>query len=105
MDWPILDASVLHACRYTLHLDSPPAFTNPYNQRMLSKSGIGQMSPTMARQKDRRRTSKEQLATTVRKDFNAAMIHEQDIITSMLYAVQNQGKSVRSTSTMQGILF
>ena len=55
------------------------------------------MSPTMAVPKDRRIVNKEQLATIVRKDFNAAMIHEQDTITAFMYAVQNQGKQVHSS--------
>lgn len=93
MDWASLDASVLRDYRHTQNLNTPANFTNAYNQRMLSRPGIGQMSPTMARQKDRRRVSKEHLATNARKDFNAAMIHEQEIVTSFLYSVQNQGMS------------
>ena len=54
--------------------------------------GIAQMSPTMARHRHRRRISKDQLAMIVRKDFNAAMIHEQEIVTSFLYALKNQGR-------------
>ena len=50
------------------------------------------MSPIMARPKDDRRVSKEQLALAVKKDSNAVMIHEQEIITSFLYAVDNRGK-------------
>lgn len=96
MDWPNFDSSVLHAYRYTLHLDTPPAFTHSRNERLLSQPGIGQMSPTMARPQTRRRIGKEELAIKVRKDFNAAIIHEQDIITSMLYAVQNHGELLHS---------
>ena len=54
------------------------------------------MSPTMARPQSRRRIGKDELAIKVRKDFNAAIIHEQEIITSMLYAIQNSGKLLHS---------
>ena len=46
----------------------------------------------MARHKDRRRVSKEHLALAVRKDFNAAMIHEPEVLTSFLYVTDNQGR-------------
>ena len=51
------------------------------------------MSPTMARPKDDRKISKEKLALAIRKDSNAAMMHEQEIIASFLYAVDNRGKA------------
>ena len=46
----------------------------------------------MARHRARRRISKNALALAVRKDFNAAIVIESDLITSFLYAVTNQGK-------------
>ena len=46
----------------------------------------------MARHRARRRTGKDVLALVVRKDFNAAIVLESELITSFLYAVQNQGK-------------
>ena len=44
----------------------------------------------MARRKDRRRVSKEQLTLAVRKDFNAAAVSEQEVVTSFLYSIHNQ---------------
>lgn len=76
-------------------LDTPPAFISSYNQRMLTRPGIGQHSPTMARHRARRRTGKDVLALAVRKDFNAAIVLESELITSFLYAVQNQGKQYK----------
>ena len=73
-------------------LETPPAFISPYNQRMLARPGIGQHSPTMARHRVRRRVGKDVLALAVRKDFNAAIVIESELITSFLYAVQNQGR-------------
>lgn len=57
---------------------------------MLTRPGIGQLSPTMARHKERRRLGIDQLATAIRKDFNAATVIENEAITSFLYAVHNQ---------------
>ena len=59
---------------------------------MLTRPGIGQRSPTMARHRTRRLVGKDVLALAVRKDFNAAIVLESELITSFLYAVQNQGK-------------
>ena len=49
----------------------------------------------MARHRARRRTGKDVLALAVRKDFNAAIVLESELITSFLYAVQNQGKQYK----------
>ena len=49
----------------------------------------------MARAKDRRRVSKEHLALAVRKDFNAAGVIEQEVVTSFLYSVHNQSECLR----------
>ena len=45
----------------------------------------------MARQKDKRRVSKDYLALAIRKDFNASTVSENEAVTSFLYAVHNQG--------------
>lgn len=45
----------------------------------------------MARPKDKRRVSKEHLTLAVRKDFNAAAVSEQEVVTSFLYSIHNQG--------------
>ena len=45
----------------------------------------------MARHKDRRKISKDHLAIAVRKDFNAGMVQEQEVVTSFLYSIHNQG--------------
>ena len=46
----------------------------------------------MARQRHRQRVGKERLVIAVRRDFNAAMVSETDIVTSFLYRVGSQGK-------------
>lgn len=60
---------------------------------MLTRPGIGQLSATMARHKDRRRVGKEYLALAVKKDFNAATMIERDVVPKFLYTVHNQGKA------------
>ena len=72
---------------------------------MLTRPGVGQHSPTMARHRARRRIGKDLLALAVRKDFNAAIVLESELITSFLYAVPNKGKqlSAIAESIFQGV--
>lgn len=49
------------------------------------------MSPTMARRKEERRQSKEQLANSVRKHFNSMGIIENEVVVDFLYKVRWQG--------------
>lgn len=94
INWSSFELSVLHAYRQAHRLNTPSAFSSSFNQRILSRPGIGWSSPTMAVHKDRRRVSKDNLALAVRKDFKDAMVHESEAITSFLYSVHNQGQSV-----------
>lgn len=50
------------------------------------------MSPTMARRKENRRQSKDQLANSVRKHFNSMGIVENEVVVDFLYKVQWQGQ-------------
>jgi hypothetical protein len=54
------------------------------------------MSPTMARRKEERRQSKEQLANAVRKHFNSMGIAENEVVVDFLYKVRWQGKLYHS---------
>ena len=94
INWGTFELSVLHAYRQAHRLQTPSAFSSSYNQRILSRPGIGWSSPTMAVHKDRRRVSKDVLALAVRKDFKDAMVHESEAITSFLYSVHNQGENL-----------
>jgi len=91
LQWSTFDPTVLHGYRYDYHLNTPAAFKKPYNQLALSRSPIGHMSPTMARRKEQRRQSKEQLANTVRKHFNSMGIAENEVVVDFLYKVRWQG--------------
>lgn len=52
------------------------------------------MSPTMARKKEQRRQTHEQLANTARKHFNNMGIVENEIVVDFLYKVRFQGELV-----------
>ncbi len=47
----------------------------------------------MARRKEERRQSKEQLANSVRKHFNSMGINESEVVVDFLYKVRWQGES------------
>jgi histone deacetylase complex subunit SAP30 len=91
MQWSTLDPAILHSYRHAYHLNTPSAFTNEYNHLILSRPGIGRLSPTMARHRDQRRQSKDQLANAVRKHFNGLGIQENEVVVDFLYKVRWQG--------------
>jgi len=93
MAWTLTDLALLNTYRVSYSLPTAAAFTSPLNQALLSNPGIGRQSPTMARKRDKRRVSKDQLATSVRKHFNGAAVSEMDVITELVYKVRNQSKS------------
>ncbi|KAF2206257.1 hypothetical protein CERZMDRAFT_115850 [Cercospora zeae-maydis SCOH1-5] len=72
MQWDKAPLKLLDTYRVAHNLSAPAAFTSPYRQALLTNPGIGRQSPTMARRKEKRRISKEQLALAVRKNFNGA---------------------------------
>lgn len=90
ISWGTQDATVLQGYRRAYHLDTPAAFKNPLSHVVLNQ-GIGRLSPTMARKKDKRRVKKEQLALAVRKNFNAQAVTETNCIVDWIYTVKNQG--------------
>ncbi|TVY18004.1 hypothetical protein LARI1_G004450 [Lachnellula arida] len=94
IDWTSFDSSTLNNYRYGYRLNTPSAFNKPYNRLILSQSAIGRMSPTMARKKEQRRQTHEQLANTARKHFNNMGIVENEIVVDFLYKVRFQGELV-----------
>lgn len=92
MQWSTLDPEILQAYSHAYQLNTPPAFISDYNQLMLTGPGIGRFSPTMARRREKRRQSKDQLSNTVRKHFNGLGIQENEAIVEFLYKVKWQGK-------------
>ena len=91
MAWSTSPLSLLNTYRVSHHLSTPAAFTSPLNQALLVNPGIGRQSPTMARRKDKRRVSKDQLATNVRKHFNGAAVNEIDVVVELVYKSRNKG--------------
>jgi hypothetical protein len=92
MQWSTIDSSILHSYRHAYRLNTPSGFKSSYNHIILSRPGIGKLSPTMARAKDQRRQSKDQLANSVRKHFNGLGIQENEAVVDFLYKVRNQGQ-------------
>ncbi|KAK0627231.1 hypothetical protein B0T14DRAFT_512207 [Immersiella caudata] len=91
LQWPAFDRDVLHAYRRAYRLSTPTAFTSDYHQWVLTQAGsIGVYSPTIARRKELRRQTKDQLTNTVRKHFNGLGVQENDIIVDFLHKVRNQ---------------
>jgi histone deacetylase complex subunit SAP30 len=101
MAWNTTPLSLLNTYRVSHNLATPAAFTSPLNQALLVNPGIGRQSPTMARRKDKRRVSKEQLATNVRKHFNSAAVNEIDVVVELVYKSRNKGTSYLIVDTPQ----
>ncbi|KAI9846031.1 MAG: hypothetical protein M1838_001458 [Thelocarpon superellum] len=102
--WPTLDTSVLHAYRHAYRLSTPSAFSTAFNQIVLSNPGIGRLSPTMARRADRRRVSKEQLALSVRKNFNGLGITEGEVVVDFLYKLFSASSASWATKNPYSVL-
>ncbi|GAB7364802.1 hypothetical protein MBLNU230_g5598t1 [Neophaeotheca triangularis] len=102
MHWDTASPELLNNYRVAHSLQAPAAFTSPLNQARLTIPGIGRQSPTMARRKDKRRISKDQLALAVRKNFNSAAVNEIDVVVDLVYKVRNQDKAFRMRSAPTG---
>lgn len=92
MEWNRASIQLLNTYRVAHNLSAPAAFTSPLRQALLTNPGIGRQSPTMARKRDQRRVSKDQLALAVRKNFNNAALSEIDVVVELVYKVRNQGE-------------
>lgn len=94
LQWSEFDREFLHAYRRTYRLDTPTAFSNEYHKLVLSRpGGIGLHSPTMARRKDFRRQSKEELSNAVRTHFAGMGVIESNALTDLFHKVKNRGVS------------
>lgn len=93
MEWNRASIQLLNTYRVSHNLSTPAAFTSPLRQALLTNPGIGRQSPTMARKRDQRRVSKDQLALAVRKNFNGAAVSEIDVVVELVYKVRNQGET------------
>ena len=94
LQWPAFERDVLHAYRRAYRLKTPTAFVSDHHQWVLTQAGsIGLYSPTIARKKDFRRQTKDQLTNVVRKHFNGLGVQENDIIVDFLHKARNDGVS------------
>lgn len=89
MGWQGIDLDTLHRYRHAYKLQVPSA-SGGFNNTVLS-TGIGRKAPS----RSRARSSRDALATAVRKNFNAQPIQENDVIVNFLYSVKNQDKHFR----------
>lgn len=102
MRWSSVSHDLLETYRVAHNFAIPAAFTTPLRQALLTNPGIGRLSPTMARQKAKRRVSREQLATAVRKHFNSAAISELDVVVEMAYKIRNKGMWIKDSRRIYG---
>lgn len=94
LQWPAFERDVLHAYRRAYRLKTPTAFVSDHHQWVLTQPGsIGLYSPTIARRKELRRQTNDQLSSAVRRHFNGLGVQENDVITSFLHKVRSQGAS------------
>ncbi|KAL2147792.1 hypothetical protein VTI28DRAFT_5564 [Corynascus sepedonium] len=92
LQWPAFDRDVLHAYRRAYRLRTPTAFVSDHHEWVLTQPGsIGLYSPTIARRRELRRQTSDQLTNVVRKHFNGLGIQENDIIVDFLHKVRSQG--------------
>ncbi|ETS82577.1 hypothetical protein PFICI_04453 [Pestalotiopsis fici W106-1] len=92
LDWSSFDRELLHDYRREHHLDTPTAFALPYHQIVLSRPGsIGLYSPSMARKRQYKRQSRNELTQVVRKHFNGLGIQENEVVVNFLHKVKNPG--------------
>ena len=55
----------------------------------------------MARKREERKTSKDQLATAVRKHFNGLAVNETEVVVDFLYKVKEKGTICHTPLTPQ----
>lgn len=84
-----MDREILHAYRTAYRLPCSASFKNPHATAILA-SPIGKSSPTMARAKEKRRITKEQLALQVRKTFNDMAVNENETVLDVMYKLRNK---------------
>ncbi|KAF1948477.1 hypothetical protein CC80DRAFT_431216 [Byssothecium circinans] len=93
-NWETQPSSVLHAYRRAYRMDTATAYKNPLSHVVLNQ-GIGKMSPTSARPRGKRRVEKRDLATEVRKHFNAQAVSETNCIIELIYKTKHQDSEFR----------
>ncbi|KAK3991316.1 hypothetical protein QBC44DRAFT_306713 [Cladorrhinum sp. PSN332] len=105
LQWPAFERDVLHAYRRAYRLKTPTAFVSDHHQWVLTQPGsIGLYSPTIARRKEIRRQTKDQLTSAVRKHFNGQGAQENDIIVEFLHKIRTTGPTKEKVREPKHIL-
>ncbi|KAL5615233.1 hypothetical protein BROUX41_005289 [Berkeleyomyces rouxiae] len=96
VDWLKFDREALHNYRREHNLETPPAYLHSsYHFWLCLPGSIGMMSPTMvaARRRNNRlqRQTRENLAASVQKHFDEAMINEADAMVHFISTLRQQG--------------
>ncbi|KAK4156846.1 hypothetical protein C8A00DRAFT_30284 [Chaetomidium leptoderma] len=104
LQWPAFEREVLHAYRRAYRLKTPTTFLSDHHEWVFTQPGsIGLYSPTIARRKELRRQTKDQLTNVVRKHFNGLGVQENDIIVDFLHKVRSQGVTKRKPQGRESI--
>ncbi|KIW05804.1 uncharacterized protein PV09_03013 [Verruconis gallopava] len=94
IDWLQEDRKLLIKYRDAYKLPSASAFYNASAQYILA-TGIGPRSPTMAREREKRRNTKTDLAAAVRKHFKNTSVAESECLVEVMYRVKTKDKAFR----------
>jgi len=92
--WTQSSRQTLHLYRRTYRLAQPSCHASLRAAAVLS-SGIGKLSPSMARPRAKQRVPKETLALAVRKHFNALPVNENEAVVNTLYKARTSEKDLR----------
>ncbi|TKX26514.1 Sin3 binding region of histone deacetylase complex subunit SAP30 [Elsinoe australis] len=101
LSWNKEQLSNLQNYRFKNKLNHPSPYTNSLNRAVLTNPGIGQHSPTAIAMKRRaqKKDSKQDLATAVRKHFNAMPADQSAVAAGFIHRVHNQEKEFRIRSS------
>jgi len=92
--WTQSSRQTLHLYRRTYRLTQPSCHASLRAAAVLT-SGIGKLSPSMARPRAKQRVPKETLALAVRKHFNALPVNENEAVVNTLYKARTSEKDLR----------
>ncbi|KAL2016650.1 hypothetical protein VTK56DRAFT_3230 [Thermocarpiscus australiensis] len=91
IDWSECSRETLQDYRRAFRLKTPSSFFNDYHLWALTQPGsIGLYSPTIARRKEFRKQTQDQLAKVVQKHYDSMVVQENDVLVDFLNKVRSQ---------------
>ncbi|KAF2226185.1 hypothetical protein BDZ85DRAFT_232546 [Elsinoe ampelina] len=101
LSWDKEDIEVLQRYRFQHRLALPAPYTNTFHRAVLENKGLGRHSPTaIAKHRAaQKQTSKQHLATAVRKHFNSMPADQTAVAAGMVYTINNQDREFKKRST------